>query len=258
MNQIINEENSDELEELNEIQLLSLLRIATKNNDDLTKDVEQSNKRIEELKESIDYKEMLFLKNRLNNLQKECDKQQEIILKDIDNVLNEKIEKQVSNFKDKYFDGVKSLIENLDGANSIISDMNKLIEEKTVKARGKFVDEFILKKQKELTDKFNELFYDFIDKTKVDGEVKKYVDRIAKSTLRDMRDDNVDKLVRLIYERIVRKFNVVVSKEIVKEMSDMSTIQVQTMKLCFSKINEKQQKYLMETREAIKSLEYMD
>jgi ribosome-binding ATPase YchF (GTP1/OBG family) len=192
--------------------------------------LEQKNMQIQELKEKIRSKNTQIERFEL---EKEFD-----ILDKSSDLVEDLIAKKEKNILDKYFKRIENLKDSLSEIESVTTDMEKfakkLVEKESIKINVDIKDYkanlnrlFMEKLASIDVSKFFETSIEEVAIHKVNKEIKAYNQSLTG-----------EKIIKIMFQSAIHRYNVKVGKLFAKSMCDMSLIQTQTFKDCLKKLNQ--------------------
>lgn len=203
---------------------------------------------VEELKE-----ENANLREQIVRLKSTNLKQAEKLL-DSRKFIADAVDRAIKRYDKQNLGRIEELKSNLKEMTKVLDTVDNIIE-----TRLKFAHESFMKQIEGLNQEMEQIFYEELKiylskKLNIKSTADRYVQRKLKSAISDYRTKKLDILIKSIYSRMAKKYNVCLSKAIVKEIHGMSLIQEQTMKNCSRLIAEKEQKFLAELEEDYKPM----
>ena len=206
-------------------------------------------------------KELREISNRykksLKPLERENVKLQQMMTLGLPNIIHETVTKELASFNERNIEVLKELHSGVKDTENLLATISQTITEREEQMHVKFKTEYLDDLKSQLENAFYDEMVVFFEKITVDSEIKEFVNSKVQTELRKYSINEFEPLVKFIFKRLAHKYNVLISKDIIKKIPEMSSIQVQELKGTIEKLKEKEIAYLNETKEGIKSLTHL-
>jgi len=209
---------------------------------------EHSTIQLEQLKQ-----ENTQLKRRLTNTTSENQKLNQELLGQALPLIDREIQKAIQSFERITIQRIEDLQQNLSQMKELVDTVEVTIQQNLDISEKKLMKMF-KETEGELSEQFNIEIQDFLQKLALDSDVDLFVKRKLRKALNSYKNDKLDVLIKGLYANLTRKYNIKISKEIVREVCEMSVIQQQTLKECSKTIAGKEKRYIEELEHSVKPL----
>jgi len=174
---------------------------------------------------------------------------------------NKKLKDSLIDLQEKYLDKngeyakeyAKRYVSQLENSYKEIQEYMKLvIDEKTLyksiksiikENHQEIINDFMAGSFELIVKKYQQAFIDrlnsYIKENKLDETLEKYIIKRVNNSLSKYKGENVKEIIQMITKDITEKYSYMLSKEIIKEMSDMQVVHLDTIEYCNKKLNQK-------------------
>jgi len=176
---------------------------------------------------------------------------------EIDSLIEQQVNSQVEHFEKRNLHALSELQDGLKDTKKMIQQINQILDQKQNSALAEFENKHLGPLQTELKEKYEAKLDDYFSKLKINSEIKKYMDAVIRQELNKYEVADFEPLIKFLFDRLAHKYNVLISKEIIKKIPEMSSIQISELKNSIQIVKEKELKYLTETKQGVKALQYL-
>lgn len=150
----------------------------------------------------------------------------------------------IDKFKDEYYEDIQPFLNKIKYDEGLTETIHTIIEKKLHSVVDKYVRELYEEDRNLMEQRFNQEVHKFIKiKNGINTSISGFVRRRIQSLMEGYKNDKLDEMIKMIYSRLSQKYNLIITKEITEKMTEMGTIQTQTISEVMRCIKAKELKY---------------
>jgi cell division GTPase FtsZ len=205
-------------------------------------DIEESyqnlNLEVSKLKSEVE-----VLKNKNKNYKKQLSESNDSIIELQNNLLLKEGE-YAKQYAKEYVKQLEEDYKEVQGFVKVVQNETELFDEikKIIKVTNKqIVYDFMQNSLDVILEKYKEAFIhranEYVNKENIDKSVENYVEKKMTSMMSKYKTNDLKELIKFVIGDVAKTQSLKLSKEILKEMSDMQVVQLQTITKCIDRIN---------------------
>jgi len=154
------------------------------------------------------------------------------------------VNEYIKSFRDEYDNDIKPFLNTIADRETFLNEIDDVIETKISSVVATYIKKNYEKDKQQFEEKFRDEVSKFIQlKNGIDTTITTYVYGKVKRLMEGYKNDKLDQLIRLIYSRLSQKYNIIITKEITSQMTEMGVLQTQTISEVMRCIQAKELRY---------------